>query len=399
MKVLVVNAGSSSMKYQLFDMDNEQVIAKGAMDRIGLGGGSEHKYTANGETVKETELNIPNHEDAIQRVLNKLTDAKVGVIKSMDEIDAVGHRVVHGGDKFACSVKITDEVIQMMESLIDLAPLHNPANLQGIAACQAVMPNTPMVGVFDTAFHQTMPAKSFIYGLPYEAYTDHMVRRYGFHGSSHKFVSQRCAEILGKKPEELNIVSCHLGNGSSIAAVQGGKCIDTTMGLTPLEGLPMGTRCGNIDPAIIRYLMNKYNMNIDEMDAYLNKKSGVLGISGVGSDFRDLAAAAEAGNMRARLALDIFTYSVKKFIGAYAAAMGGVDAVVFTAGIGENDDTVREASIDGLEFLGIEMDRELNKTIHGKEQIVSTESSKVKVLVIPTNEELVIARDTKELAK
>ncbi|MBR6765933.1 MAG: acetate/propionate family kinase, partial [Clostridia bacterium] len=260
MKVLVVNAGSSSMKYQLFDMDNEQVIAKGAMDRIGLGGGSEHKYTANGETIKETELNIPNHEDAIQRVLNKLTDAKVGVIKSMDEIDAVGHRVVHGGDKFACSVKITDEVIQMMESLIDLAPLHNPANLQGIAACQAVMPNTPMVGVFDTAFHQTMPAKSFIYGLPYEAYTDHMVRRYGFHGSSHKFVSQRCAEILGKKPEELKIVSCHLGNGSSIAAVQGGKCIDTTMGLTPLEGLPMGTRCGNIDPAIIRYLMNKYNM-------------------------------------------------------------------------------------------------------------------------------------------
>ncbi len=399
MKVLVVNAGSSSMKYQLFDMDNEQVIAKGAMDRIGLGGGSEHKYTANGETVKETDLNIPNHEDAIQRVLNKLTDEKVGVIKSMAEIDAVGHRVVHGGDKFACSVKITDEVVAMMESLIDLAPLHNPANLQGIAACKAVMPNTPMVGVFDTAFHQTMPAKSFIYGLPYEAYTDHMVRRYGFHGSSHKFVSQRCAEILGKKPEEINIVSCHLGNGSSIAAVQGGKCIDTTMGLTPLEGLPMGTRCGNIDPAIIRYLMNKYNMTIDEMDAYLNKKSGVLGISGVGSDFRDLAAAAEAGNMRAKLALDIFTYSVKKFIGAYAAAMGGVDAVVFTAGIGENDDTVRAASVEGLEFLGVEMDYELNKTIHGKEQIVSTASSKVKVLVIPTNEELVIARDTKELAK
>ena len=399
MKVLVVNAGSSSMKYQLFDMDNEQVIAKGAMDRIGLGGGSEHKYTANGETTKDLDLNIPNHEDAIQRVLNKLTDEKVGVIKSMDEIDAVGHRVVHGGDKFACSVKITDEVINMMESLIDLAPLHNPANLQGIAACQAVMPNTPMVGVFDTAFHQTMPAKSFIYGLPYEAYTDHMVRRYGFHGSSHKFVSQRCAEILGKKPEELNIVSCHLGNGSSIAAVQGGKCVDTTMGLTPLEGLPMGTRCGNIDPAIIRYLMGKYNMTIDEMDAYLNKKSGVLGISGVGSDFRDLSQAASEGNMRAQLALDIFTYSVKKFIGAYAAAMGGVDAIVFTAGIGENDDYVRAESVKGLEFLGAKMDFELNKTIHGKEAIVSTDDAGVKIVVIPTNEELVIARDTKELSK
>ena len=399
MKVLVINAGSSSMKYQLFDMDNEQVIAKGGMDRIGLGGGSEHKYVANGETYKDTDLDIPNHEDAIQRVLNKLTDEKVGVIKSMDEIDAVGHRVVHGGEKFACSVKITDEVVSTMESLIDLAPLHNPANLQGIAACKAVMPNTPMVGVFDTAFHQTMPARSYIYGIPYEAYEDHQVRRYGFHGSSHKFVSQRCAEILGKKPEELNIVSCHLGNGSSIAAIQGGKCVDTTMGLTPLEGLPMGTRCGNIDPAIIRFLMNKYNMTIDEMDAYLNKKSGVLGVSGVGSDFRDLNDAAQAGNMRAQLALDIFTYNVKKFIGAYAAAMGGVDAIVFTAGIGENDDYVRQESIKGLEFLGAKMDFELNKTIHGKETIVSTDDATVKIIVIPTNEELVIARDTKELSK
>ncbi len=399
MKVLVINAGSSSMKYQLFDMDNEQVIAKGAMDRIGLGGGSEHKYVANGETVKDTDLNIPDHEDAIQRVLNKLTDAKVGVIKSMDEIDAVGHRVVHGGDKFACSVKITDEVVNMMESLIDLAPLHNPANLQGIAACKAVMPNTPMVGVFDTAFHQTMPATSFIYGLPYEAYEEHKVRRYGFHGSSHKFVSQRCAEILGKKPEEINIVSCHLGNGSSIAAVKGGKCLDTTMGLTPIEGLPMGTRCGNIDPAIIRFLMGKYNMTIDEMDSYLNKKSGMLGISGVSSDFRDLAAAAQEGNMRAKLAIDIFCYNVKKFIGAYSAAMGGVDAIVFTAGVGENDDAVRAGSVEGLEFLGVKMDYELNKTIHGKEAIVSTDDSSVKVVVIPTNEELVIARDTKELSK
>ena len=400
MKVLVINAGSSSMKYQLFDMDNETVIAKGAMDRIGLKeGGSEHKYTANGTTYIDEDLLIPNHEDAIQRVLAKVTDEKVGVIKSMDEIDAVGHRVVHGGDKFACSVKITDEVVDMMESLIDLAPLHNPANLQGIAACKAVMPNTPMVGVFDTAFHQTMPETSFIYGLPYEAYTDHKVRRYGFHGSSHKFVSQRCAEVLGKKPEELNIVCCHLGNGSSISAVKGGKCLDTTMGLTPIEGLPMGTRCGNIDPALIRFLMNKYNMSIDDVDKYLNKKSGMLGISGVSSDFRDLAKAAGEGNKRAQLAIDIFCYNVKKFIGAYAAAMGGVDAVVFTAGVGENDDAVRAGSVEGLEFLGVKMDYELNKTIHGKEAIVSTDDSKVKVLVIPTNEELVIARDTKELAK
>lgn len=397
MKVLVINAGSSSLKYQLFDMDNEQVIAKGGIDRIGIKG-STLKHKANGtETVIEKDMK--DHEEAIQLVLSTLTDEKVGVIKSMDEIGAVGHRVVHGGEKFACSVKITDEVIEVMESLVDLAPLHNPANLQGIAACKAVMPNTPMVGVFDTAFHQTMPARSYIYGIPYEAYEDHQVRRYGFHGSSHKFVSQRCAEILGKKPEELNIISCHLGNGSSIAAIQGGKCVDTTMGLTPLEGLPMGTRCGNIDPAIIRFLMNKYNMTIDEMDTYLNKKSGVLGISGVGSDFRDLAAAAQNGNMRAQLALDIFTYNVKKFIGAYAAAMGGVDAIVFTAGIGENDDYVRAESVKGLEFLGAKMNFELNKTIHGKEAIVSTDDATVKIVVIPTNEELVIARDTKELSK
>ncbi|MBR2861335.1 MAG: acetate kinase [Clostridia bacterium] len=396
MKVLVINAGSSSLKYQLIDMENEAVIAKGGIDRIGLEG-SKLKHKANGEeTVIEKDMH--NHEEAIQLVLETLTDAKVGVISSMDEIGAVGHRVVHGGDKFACSVKITDEVIEMMESLIDLAPLHNPANLQGIAACKAVMPNTPMVGVFDTAFHQTMPAISYIYGIPYEAYEDFKVRRYGFHGSSHRFVSARCAEILGKKPEELNIVSCHLGNGSSIAAVKGGKCLDTTMGLTPIEGLPMGTRCGNIDPALIRFLMNKYNMTIDEMDSYLNKKSGMLGISGVSSDFRDLSAAAEAGNKRAQLALDIFCYNVKKFIGAYAAAMGGVDAIVFTAGVGENDDVVRAGSVTGLEFLGAKMNYELNKTVHGKETIVSTDDSAVKIVVIPTNEELVIARDTAELA-
>lgn len=396
MKVLVINAGSSSLKYQLIDMENESVIAKGAIDRIGLEG-SKLKHTAHGETT-EIQKNMGNHEEAIQLVLSTLTDEKIGVIRSMDEIGAVGHRVVHGGDKFACSVKISDEVIAMMESLIDLAPLHNPANLQGIAACKAVMPNTPMVGVFDTAFHQTMPATSYIYGLPYEAYEKFKVRRYGFHGSSHRFVSQRCAEILGKKPEELKIISCHLGNGSSIAAVKGGKCMDTSMGLTPIEGLPMGTRCGNIDPAIIRFLMNKYGMDIDQMDAYLNKQSGMLGISGVSSDFRDLCAAAEEGNERAQLALDIFCYHVKKYIGAYAAAMGGVDAIVFTAGVGENTDTVRAASVEGLEFLGVKLDSEANK-VRGKEAVISTPDSKVKVLVIPTNEELVIARDTAELSK
>lgn len=396
MKVLVINAGSSSLKYQLIDMENESVIAKGAIDRIGLEG-SKLKHTARGETT-EIQKNMSNHEEAIQLVLSTLTDEKIGVIRSMDEIGAVGHRVVHGGDKFACSVKISDEVIAMMESLIDLAPLHNPANLQGIAACKAVMPNTPMVGVFDTAFHQTMPATSYIYGLPYEAYEKFKVRRYGFHGSSHRFVSQRCAELLNKKPEDLKIISCHLGNGSSIAAVKGGKCMDTSMGLTPIEGLPMGTRCGNIDPAIIRFLMNKYDMDIDQMDAYLNKKSGMLGISGVSSDFRDLCAAAEAGNARAQLALDIFCYHVKKFIGAYAAAMGGVDAIVFTAGVGENTDIVRAASVEGLEFLGVKLDPEANK-VRGKEAVISAPDSKVKVLVIPTNEELVIARDTAELSK
>ncbi len=397
MKVLVINAGSSSLKYQLFDMENESVIAKGGVERIGIEG-SFLKHKANGEeTVIEQYL--PSHEEAIQLVLSSLTDEKIGVIKSMDEIGAVGHRVVHGGDKFAGSVRITDEVIKEMQSLIDLAPLHNPANLQGIAACQAVMPNTPMVGVFDTAFHQTMPASSYIYGIPYEDYENFKVRRYGFHGSSHKFVSARCAEILGKNPEEINIVSCHLGNGSSIAAVKGGKCFDTTMGLTPIEGLPMGTRCGNIDPAIIKFLMAKHNMTIDEIDTYLNKKSGMLGVSGVSSDFRDLAAAAKEGNKRAQLALDIFTYNVKKFIGAYSAAMGGVDAIVFTAGVGENDAYVRECSVEGLEFLGVKLNKELNATIHGKEQIVSTDDSSVKVIVIPTNEELVIARDTQELSK
>ncbi len=396
MKVLVINAGSSSLKYQLIDMADESVIAKGAIDRIGLNG-SKLKHKANGiETVIEKDMK--NHEEAIQLVLSSLIDEKIGVIKSMDEIGAVGHRVVHGGEKFACSVKITDEVIEKMQSLICLAPLHNPANLQGIAACKAVMPNTPMVGVFDTAFHQTMPQVSFMYGLPYEAYEKHQVRRYGFHGSSHRFVSARCAEILGKKPEELKIVTCHLGNGSSIAAVDGGKCVDTSMGLTPLEGLPMGTRSGSIDPAIIGYLMKQENMTIDEIDKYLNKESGMQGIAGF-SDFRDLEAEANKGNKRAKLARDMFCYNVKKYIGSYAAAMGGVDAIVFTAGVGENDANIRANCVEGLEFLGTKMNKELNAGIHGREAIVSTDDSKVKIVVIPTNEELVIARDTAELSK
>ncbi len=396
MKVLVINAGSSSLKYQLIDMADESVIAKGAIDRIGLEG-SKLKHKANGiETVIEKDMK--NHDEAIQLVLSSLIDEKIGVIKSMDEIGAVGHRVVHGGEKFACSVKITDEVIEKMQSLICLAPLHNPANLQGIAACKAVMPNTPMVGVFDTAFHQTMPQVSFMYGLPYEAYEKHQVRRYGFHGSSHRFVSARCAEILGKKPEELKIVTCHLGNGSSIAAVDGGMCVDTSMGLTPLEGLPMGTRSGSIDPAIIGYLMKQENMTIGDIDKYLNKESGMQGIAGF-SDFRDLEAEANKGNKRAKLARDMFCYNVKKYIGSYAAAMGGVDAIVFTAGVGENDANIRANCVEGLEFLGVKMNKELNAGIHGREAIVSTDDSKVKIVVIPTNEELVIARDTAELSK
>ena len=399
MKVLVINAGSSSLKYQLINVDNGEVIAKGLCERIGIEG-SMLTYKPEGKGKFEFKQDMKDHTDAIRMVLDALVDPEIGVVKSMDEIDAVGHRLVHGGEKFNKSVIITDELIKEMEVLTPLAPLHNPANLMGVRACQAIMPNTPMVGVFDTAFHQTMPPKAFLYGLPYEAYKEHMVRRYGFHGTSHNYVTLRAIEMLGKPAEETKIITCHLGNGSSISAVKGGKCIDTSMGLTPLEGVPMGTRCGDMDPAIVIYLMKKLGLDANGMDNYMNKKSGMLGISGVSSDFRDLGAAAAEGNERAELALRTFAYKVKKYIGAYAAALNGVDAIVFTAGVGENDKGMRERILNGLDYLGVEVDLELNRNCPRGENVeISKPGSKVKVFVIPTDEELMIAKDTARLAK
>ena len=392
MNVLVINAGSSSLKYQLMDPATRTVLAKGLCERIGIDGRLTHKIPAK-DAKYEFEIPMPTHAEAIQSVLDALTSSEHGVIKSMSEIDAVGHRVVHGGEAFNKSVLITDEVMAAIEECIPLAPLHNPANLTGIKACQAVMPGVPMVAVFDTAFHQTMPAKSYIYALPYEYYEKDKVRRYGFHGTSHKYVSGRAADMLGKSIEDLKIITCHLGNGSSVTAVDGGKSVDTSMGFTPLAGLPMGTRSGDLDAGILEYLMNKYGYDIKEMVNILNKKSGVLGISGVSSDFRDLSDAAEQGNDRAGLAVDAFNYGVKKLIGAYAAAMGGVDAIVFTAGVGENSADQRMAIASGLEFMGVKMDEEANKQ-RGKEAVISAADSKVKVLLIPTDEELMIAQDT-----
>ena len=392
MNVLVINAGSSSLKYQLMDPAKRTVLAKGLCERIGIDGRLTHKIPAK-DAKYEFEIPMPTHAEAIQSVLDALTSSEHGVIKSMSEIDAVGHRVVHGGEAFNKSVLITDEVMAAIEECIPLAPLHNPANLTGIKACQAVMPGVPMVAVFDTAFHQTMPAKSYIYALPYEYYENDKVRRYGFHGTSHRYVSARAAAMLGKPIEELKIITCHLGNGSSVAAVDCGKSVDTSMGFTPLAGLPMGTRSGDLDAGILEYLMNKYGYDIKEMVNILNKKSGVLGISGVSSDFRDLSDAAEQGNDRAGLAVDAFNYGVKKLIGAYAAAMGGVDAIVFTAGVGENSADQRMAIASGLEFMGVKMDEEANKQ-RGKEAVISAADSKVKVLLIPTDEELMIAQDT-----
>ena len=339
---------------------------------------------------------MPTHSEAIQAVLNALVDEKNGVIGSMKEIDAVGHRVVHGGEKFAKSVVITDEVMQAIEECTPLAPLHNPANIIGIKACQELMPGVPMVAVFDTAFHQTMPPVAYTYALPYEYYEKDKVRRYGFHGTSHKYVSQRAADMLGKPIEQLKLISCHLGNGSSVTAIDGGKSVDTSMGFTPLAGLPMGTRSGDIDAGILEYLMNKYGMDIKEMVNVLNKKSGVMGVSGVSSDFRDLEEAFEQGNERAGLAVDMFNYGVKKLIGAYAAAMGGVDAIIFTAGVGENSASQRMAIASGLEFMGVKMDEDANK-VRGEERVISAPDSKVTVLLIPTNEELMIAMDTEAL--
>ena len=397
MKVLVINAGSSSLKYQLLDTDTQAVLAKGLCERIGIDG--KFTYKAPGkETIDAKDVAMPTHSEAIQAVLDALVDPANGVVGSMKEIQAVGHRVVHGGETFASSVKIDGKVMSALEECIPLAPLHNPANITGIKACSAVMgPDVPQVAVFDTAFHQTMPPVAYTYALPYEYYEKDKVRRYGFHGTSHKYVTQRAADMLGKPIESLKLISCHLGNGSSIAAVFHGKSVDTSMGFTPLAGLPIGTRSGDLDAGILEFLMNKYGMDIKEMLNVLNKKSGVQGVSGVSSDFRDLGSAAEQGNARAALALDMFSYGVKKYIGAYAAAMGGVDAIIFTAGVGENDAQQRLSIAGHLEFMGVKMDADANN-VRGKEAIISAIDSKVKVLLIPTNEELMIALDTAELA-
>lgn len=395
MKVLVINCGSSSLKYQVLDMTNESLLCKGLVERIGMDG-SVITHEKIGMDKKKTEVPMNDHKDAIEQVLKAVQDPETGVVKSMDEIGAVGHRVVHAGEKFASSVRITDEVIKALEECVELAPLHNPPNLLGIAACQELMPSTPMVGVFDTAFHQTMPPESYIYAIPYEYYEKHGIRRYGFHGTSHKYVSLRAAEILGKKPEDLKIVVCHLGNGSSISAVDGGKCVDTSMGLTPLEGLVMGTRSGDIDPTCIEFIAHKENLSLEQVMDIINKKSGVLGISGVSSDFRDLDEAAKAGNKRADLALRVFAHSVVKYIGSFIAVMNGVDAIVFTAGIGENDDIIRSRIIEHFDYLDTTLDQKANK-MHGEERIISTPESKVKVICIPTNEELAICRDTVEI--
>lgn len=394
MNVLVINCGSSSLKYQLIDMDGEKVLAKGLVERIGIEG-SLLKHEKTGLDKLVIEENLKNHKDAINLVLKTLLDAEYGAVKSLDEIDAIGHRVVHGGEKFACSVVINDEVIDTMKENIGLAPLHNPPNIIGIEACKEILPDVPMVGVFDTAFHQTMPPVSYIYPLPYELYEEMKIRRYGFHGTSHKYVSERVADLTGKSLEGTKMVTCHLGNGASLTAIKDGCSFDTSMGMTPLEGLVMGTRCGDIDPAIVTFLMDKQDMTAEQVDNLMNKKSGVLGISGVSNDFRDIEAEAEKGNKRAQLALDKFAYTVKKYIGSYAAAMGGLDYIVFTAGLGENSSSARKEICDGLEFLGVEIDDEKNKT-RGKEAEISKDGSKVKVFVIPTNEEVVIARDTKE---
>ena len=398
MKVLVINCGSSSLKYQLIDMATEESLAQGLVERIGIEG-SVLTQKVEGKDKYIVKEEMKDHKDAIRLVLAALVDENNGVIKSMDEISAVGHRVVHGGEKYKESVVINDEVKANIEECFKLAPLHNPANMIGIKACEELMPNTPMVAVFDTAFHGTMPEDAYLYALPYELYEKHGIRKYGFHGTSHKYVSQTCAEVMGKDIKDLKIITCHLGNGASLCAVKNGVSVDTSMGFTPLEGLAMGTRCGNIDPAIVTFLMKEEGLSVDEVNDLLNKKSGVLGISGISSDFRDIEDAAfNKDDRRAKLALKIFEYKIRTTIGAYAAAMGGVDAIVFTAGVGENGPETREKCLEGLEFLGVEIDREANN-VRGKVREISKAGCKVKAFVIPTNEELVIARDTLELIK
>ncbi len=399
--ILVINAGSSSLKYQLIDIDEEKVIAKGICERIGIAKSVLSYKSASGESL-EKESPMKTHEDAIKLVLDVLADPKIGVIKDMKSIRAVGHRVLHGGEKYADPVLIDDAVLEAIEECIPLGPLHNPANLMGIRGCMAAMPGVPMVAVFDTAWGQSMPKEAYMYALPYEAYTEHKVRRYGFHGTSHRYVSGQAVKklvALGMKKEDTRVITCHLGNGSSLSAVKGGKCMDTSMGLTPLEGVPMGTRCGSIDPAIIPYLMGRTGMSAQEIDTYMNKKSGMLGISGVSSDFRDLSAATKQGNERAALARKMFCYKVRQYIGAYAATLGGVDAIVMTAGVAENDGYIREMILQGLEYLGMDMDWEYNLSCPRATDLEITKpTSKVHVYVIPTDEEMTIARDTAELA-
>ena len=397
MKILVINCGSSSLKYQILDMTNETLLCKGLVEKIGIEG-SVITHEKVGMDKFRLETPMANHEDAIAQVLAAIQDPEHGVVKDMSEIGAVGHRVVHGGEKYADSVLITEKVMKDVEECCEIAPLHNPPNIAGINACKALMPNTPMVAVFDTAFHQTMPPESYLYALPYEYYTKYHIRRYGFHGTSHKYVARRAAEMLNVDLEDLKLITCHLGNGASVSAIKHGKCIDTSMGFTPLEGLVMGTRSGDIDPALVTYIREKENLPQGKANEILNKKSGVLGISGVSSDFRDIEAAVAEGNERAELALKVFAHKVRFYIGAYIAEMNGCDAIVFTAGVGENDITMRELICHDLGNLGIKIDPLKNK-IRGKETIISPEDSRVKVLLIPTNEELMIARDTYQIVK
>jgi acetate kinase len=397
MKVLVINAGSSSLKYQLIDMTNESALAVGLCERIGVNNGIITQKRFDGKKLEE-QTDLPTHKLALAEVVKALTDPEFGVIKDMTEINAVGHRVVHGGEQFTTSALIDTSVEQAIKDCFELAPLHNPPNMMGITACAEIMPGTPMVAVFDTAFHMTLPAYAYMYALPYDLYEKHGIRKYGFHGTSHMYVARRAAAMLGKSEKDVKVITCHLGNGSSITAVKGGKSIETSMGFTPLEGVAMGTRCGSIDPAVVPFIMEKEGLSTREVDSLMNKKSGVLGISGISNDFRDLDEAASNGNQRAELALEVFAYKIKKFIGEYSAVLNGADAVVFTAGIGENSATIRQRILSGLEGLGIKIDDEKNK-IRGQEIDISTPDSKVRVLVIPTNEELAIARDTKEVCE
>lgn len=396
MKILVLNCGSSSIKYALYNMDDKSVMTSGGAERVGLDGAFVKVKLPNGE--KKTVMHdIPEHTEGVKFIFSLLTDPEIGVINDLNEIDAVGHRMVHGGEKFNKSVVLTDEVLKTFEECIDLAPLHNPANLKGVKAVSELMPGLPQVGVFDTAFHQTMPAHSYLYAIPYELYEKYGVRRYGFHGTSHRYVSKRVCDFLGVNPADKKVITCHIGNGGSIAAVDGGKCVDTSMGLTPLEGLMMGTRSGDIDGGAITFLEKKLGLDADGMSNLLNKKSGVLGITGISSDMREIESANDEGNERAKLALDMYSYRIKKYVGAYAAAMGGCDIIVFTAGVGENQASMREDVCKNMEYMGVKLDVEKNKTIRGEEAIISTPDSKVTVCVIPTDEELMIATDTMNL--